>query len=126
VPACEGTAGDAGLPGSGSAGGTRTGGEPPRWWTVPLPCLLTLLVSAWGLSLGAVADISSTAGGPPAGPLPAIGVAEFIAGVISIGMLITGLAWRAGRRMLRRVLWTACLLAWLGLGVMYAWTAAHP
>lgn len=112
-------------PGSGSAADTRAGGE-PRWWTVVVPCLLTLPASAWGLLLGAIAGISSTAGGPDPGPVPAIGVAEFIVGVGTIGTLIAGLAWQAGRRMLRRVLWIACLLACTGLGVMYAWTAAHP
>jgi hypothetical protein len=116
----------AGTPGRGSAGGTRTGGEPPRWWTLVLPCLLTLPASAWGLLLGAVAGISSTAGGPDPGPMPAIGVAEFIVGVFAIGTLIASLAWGAGRRTLRWVLWIACLLACVGLGVMYAWAAGHP
>ena len=83
-------------PGSGSAAGTRAGAE-PRWWTVVVPCLLTLPASAWCLLLGVIAGISSTAGGPGPGPMPAIGVAEFIVGVGTIGTLIAGLAWRAGR-----------------------------
>jgi hypothetical protein len=91
-----------------------------------VPWLLTLPTSAWGLLLGALAGISSTDGGPDPGPLPAIGIAEFFVGVVAIGALIAGLAWRAGRRMLRRVLWIDCLLACVGLGVMYAWAAAHP
>ena len=34
-------------PGSGSGAGACAGAE-PRWWTVVVPCLLTLPVSAWG------------------------------------------------------------------------------
>lgn len=93
-----------------------------------MPCLLTLPVSAWCVLVAALSGLFSCFDTcMPTTPLiTPIGVAEFILAAAAVVTLIAGLAWPAGRRALRRVLWTGCLLAWLGGGYLYAWASTHP
>jgi hypothetical protein len=63
---------------------------------------------------------------PSDGVLNATAVAEFILAVSAIGTMTAGLAMPAWRRVLRRVLWIACLLAWAGAGGLSAWEHLHP
>jgi len=108
--------------------GARTPGEPPRWWTLPAPCLLTLPVSAWSVVMAALSGLLRCFDTcMPTTPLiTPIGVAEFILAAAAVVTLITGLALSAWRRALRRVLWIGCVLAWLGGGYLYAWNSTHP
>ncbi len=102
--------------------------EPPRWWTLILPCLLTLPVSAWCVLIAALASLYRCFDTcmPSDGLLTAVGGAEFILGAITVVTLIAGLALAARRRALRRVIWIACVLACLGGGLVYAWASASP
>jgi hypothetical protein len=105
-----------------------TDAGPPRWWTLIVPCLLTLPVSAWCVLVAVFANILRCFDtcGPSVAPYTAIGVAEFILAAITVGTLIAGLAMAKSRRLLRRVLWAGCLLAWAGFGALYLWAQTHP
>ena len=114
--------------GSRPADGTHPGGSPPRWWTLTVPCLLTLPVAAWCVFIAALAGIYGCFDTcvPGNGLYTAVGGTEFILGATTVAALMTGLARPAWRRVLRWVIWIACALAWLGGGVMWAWASAHP
>lgn len=93
-----------------------------------MPCLLTLPVSAWCVLVAVVANVLRCFDtcGPSVALYTAIGVAELILAAIAVGTLIAGLAMPKSRRVLRRVLWTDCLLAWAGLGALYVWAQTQP
>lgn len=115
-------------PDSRPAEGTRPRRKPPRWWTLALPCLLTLPVSAWSFLIAAISGLESCFDTcmPTIPLITPIGFAELILAVGAIVTLIAGLALPTWRRALRRVLWTGCALAWLGGGYLYAWASTHP
>jgi hypothetical protein len=114
--------------GSRTADGARAGGVPPRWWTLPVPCLLTLPVVAWCVQIVLLVDALSCFDTcmPEDGLLNATGVTELILALATVVTLIAGLALPAWRRALLWVIWIACALAWLGGAVVYARTGAFP
>ncbi len=116
------------LPVSRPAYGTQNYQEPPQSWTLIVPCLLTLPVSGWCVlitvltgMLGCVDTCESASS-----MLNTVGGAEVILGAATVVTLVVGLASPASRRVLRWVIWIACVLAWLGGGWMYMWASAHP
>jgi hypothetical protein len=116
------------LPDSRLADGARSDGEPRRSWTLTVPFLLTLPASAWCVLIALITSMYRCFDTcmPSDRVLNAIGVAEFILAVATAGTLTAGLAMPRWRRALRRVIWIACLLAWAGAGVLWAWEQAHP
>ncbi|HET7013327.1 MAG TPA: hypothetical protein VFI65_05435 [Streptosporangiaceae bacterium] len=102
--------------------------EPPRWWTLPIPSLLTLPVAGWCAFYAAISELmrcfdTCMPGIPLIGP---IGTAEFFFAVGTIVMLIVGLVSPSRRRGQRDNLWIVCVLAWLGAGYLLAWSSTHP
>ncbi len=107
---------------------TSAGREPPRWWTLIPPCLLTLPVAAWCVLLAALTGLLGCFDTcmPTDAMLNPIAGAEFLLAAATLAALIAGLARPAWRRALRRVLWIACGLACLGAGLVYAQASATP
>jgi hypothetical protein len=117
------------LPVSRPVDGSRIGRESPRWWTLLVPCLLTLPVAGWCVLIMVLSGLEGCFDTcMPGIPLiTPVGLAEFFLAAASVVMLIVGLAvpaWR--RKTLRRVMWAGCALAWLGGGYVAAWSSTHP
>lgn len=100
--------------------------QPPRWWTLPLPCLLTLPVAAWSLLIVAVSNLCFDTCEGPQGLVTPVGVTEIFLAVTTVVVLVVGLAVRTWRRTMRLVLWIVCGLAFLGGGYLLAWSNTHP
>jgi hypothetical protein len=100
--------------------------KPPRWWTVPLPCLLTLPVAAWCVLIAALSNLCFDTCEPTQGLVTPVGVTEFFLGAATVVLLIVGLAVRTWRRTLRLALWITCGLACLGAGYLLTWASTHP
>jgi hypothetical protein len=100
----------------------------PRWWTLPVPVLLTLPISAWCVLIAAISGLFGCFDScmTTSALLTPVAVAEFIVALAAVVTLITGLAVPTWRRALRRVLWIACALAWLGGAYVYAWASTQP
>ena len=115
-------------PASPPTDGTGAAREPPRWWTLPAPFLLTLPVAAWSVLIATVSGLFSCFDTcmPSNALITPIGVAELILATAAVVTLTAGLARPEWRLAMRRVLWTGCALAWLGGGYLYAWANAHP
>jgi len=97
--------------------------QPPRWWTLIPPCLLTLPAAAWCVLLAAITSMLRCFDTcvPSNGALNAIAVAEFIVAVTTVVSLVTGLAYPRRRRAARLVSWIGCALACLGDALVYTW-----
>jgi hypothetical protein len=111
------------IPASGPASQDR---KPPRWWTLPLPCLLTLPVAAWAVLIAAIANLCFDTCEPAPGLITPVGFSEFFLAAATVILLITGLAVRTWRRTLRLALWITCGLACLGAVYLFAWSSTHP
>jgi hypothetical protein len=112
--------------GAGPLSAARAG-EPPRWWFVVVPCLLTLPAAGFGLLVNAAAAMLScfdTCGGyagwlNSADGETTLALAELILGVVAVAILIVGLLVPRWRRVLGLTGWAACLLAYAGVGLSY-------
>ena len=110
------------------AGPAVQGREPPHWWTLLIPSLLTLPVAAWCAFVAAISEVmgcfdSCMPGIPLIGP---IGTVDFFIAMGAIVMPIAGLASPRRRRGLRDNLWIVCVLTWLGAAYLIAWSSSHP
>ncbi|HXS62005.1 MAG TPA: hypothetical protein VN767_03975 [Streptosporangiaceae bacterium] len=112
--------------GNRPADGTGPRREPPRWWTLPIPLLLTLPVAAWCVLITAIANLCFDYCDPPGGLVTPVGVTELFLAVAAIVLLIVGLAVRIWRRALRLALWIACTLSCLGAIYQLTWSSSHP
>jgi hypothetical protein len=100
--------------------------RPPRWWTVPLPCLLALPVAAWCVLIAAIANLCFDTCEPTQGLVTPVGVTEFFLAAATVLLLIVGLAVRTWRRTLRLALWITCGLSCLGAVYLLTWSSTHP
>jgi hypothetical protein len=122
----------AGADGGRPAAARRPRGKLPRWLAIVLlvvPCLLTLPVAGYGVLIGlylAVSACFDTCGNyigldNSSSGVGAVIVAELIAGIAALAILVTGLVLPRHRRAVGIAGWIVFLLSCTGLGLL-AWS----